>query len=208
MSKSNVILFGYSGHAKVVIDCFESHNFTVVGYFDQKKAENNAHNLNYLGFEKEADLKEQVSGCDVFPAVGDNGLREKMITIFKENGLKQTRAIHSTSALSNYTNIGLSTMIGPNAVVNSGATIGNGVIINSNATIEHDCVIEDYCHIAPGAVIAGNVSVGTSSFIGAGSTVKQGVKIGRNVTVGAGSVVLNDIPDNETWVGVPAKKLR
>ena len=82
------------------------------------------------------------------------------------------------------------------------------MIINSNATIEHDCVIEDYCHVAPGAVLAGDVFVGPSSSIGAGSTVKQGVKIGRNVTIGAGSVVLNDIPDNETWVGVPAKKLR
>jgi len=28
------------------------------------------------------------------------------------------------------------------------------------------------------------------------------------VIVGAGSVVISDIPDNETWVGNPAKKLR
>ena len=208
MNKTNIIIFGFSGHAKVVIDCFESHELNVSGYFDRLEAKNNVHNISYLGFENDVDLKSIVNNCDVFPAVGDSGLREKIITIFKENGLKQTRAIHSTSALSNYTNIGLSTMIGPNAVVNSGAIIGNGVIINSNATIEHDCVIENYCHVAPGAVLAGDVLVGTSTFIGAGSTVKQGLKIGRNVTIGAGSVVLNDIPDNETWVGVPAKKLR
>ena len=40
-----------------------------------------------------------------------------------------------------------------------------------------------------------------------GAKIKNKVKIGKGVTVGAGAVVLKDIPDFETWVGVPAKKL-
>ena len=36
------------------------------------------------------------------------------------------------------------------------------------------------------------------------STVNN-IKIGDNVKIGAGSVVLNDIPENSTAVGVPAK---
>lgn len=63
-------------------------------------------------------------------------------------------------------------------------------------------------HIAPGVVLAGNVTVGENSFIGANSVLKQDVKIGSGVTVGAGSVVIKDIPDNEIWVGNPAKKLK
>lgn len=62
--------------------------------------------------------------------------------------------------------------------------------------------------IAPGAVLAGNVMVGENSFIGANSVVKQGVTIGNGVTVGAESVVIKNIPDNEIWVGNPAKKLK
>jgi sugar O-acyltransferase (sialic acid O-acetyltransferase NeuD family) len=208
MSKSNIILFGYSGHAKVVIDCFESHDITISGYFDKKEAADNVHYLPFFGFEQEIDLKESVNNCDVFPAIGDNKLREIIISTMKESGLKQTRCVHISSALSNYATVGLSSMVGPNAVINSGVIVGNGVIINSNATVEHDCFIEDYCHVAPGAILAGNVKVGKSTFIGAGATIKQGVTIGKNVTIGAGSVVLKDIPDNETWAGVPAKKLK
>jgi len=32
-----------------------------------------------------------------------------------------------------------------------------------------------------------------------------GVTIGRNAMIGAGSVVTKDIPDNELWLGNPAR---
>lgn len=208
MSKSNIIIFGYSGHAKVVIDCFESHDNAVVGYFDKTKAENNVHGLEYLGFESEVDLSKVISNHDVFPAIGDNSLRSRVISLIRENHLKQTRAIHRSAVISNYTKIGLSSMIGPGAVINSGVEIGDGVIINSNATVEHDCFIEDFCHIAPGSTLAGNVTVGKNTFIGAGAVIKQGLIIGNNVIIGAGAVVLNNVPDNETWAGVPAKNIK
>lgn len=208
MSKSNIIIFGYSGHAKVVIDCLESHDNTVVGYFDKTKAERNVHGLEYLGFESEVDLSKITSNHDVFPAIGDNTLRTSVISLIRENYLKQTRAIHRSAVISNYTKIGLSSMIGPGAVINSGAEVGDGVIINSNATVEHDCVIEDFCHIAPGSTLAGNVTVGKNTFVGAGAVIKQGVEIGSNVIIGAGAVVITNVPDNETWAGVPAKKIK
>ena len=55
-----------------------------------------------------------------------------------------------------------------------------------------------FFHIAPGAVLSGNVVIGKGSFVGANSVIRQGVKIGCNVVVGAGSVVINDISDNQS----------
>ena len=46
---------------------------------------------------------------------------------------------------------------------------------------------------------------GKLSFIGIGATIIQGIIIGKNVTIGAGSVVIDDIPDNVIAVGNPAK---
>jgi len=45
-------------------------------------------------------------------------------------------------------------------------------------------------------------------WIGSGVTVLPGCVIGNNSVVGAGSVVTKDIPENEIWAGVPAKKIR
>ena len=78
-------------------------------------------------------------------------------------------------------------------------------MINTSASIDHDCVLGECVFIAPGARLGGNVRVGDLSFIGIGASVLPGCALGRNVTVGAGAVVIGDVPDNVTVVGVPAR---
>lgn len=45
-------------------------------------------------------------------------------------------------------------------------------------------------------------------WIGAGVTILPGCAIGKNSVVGAGSVVTKNIPANEVWAGIPARKKR
>jgi serine acetyltransferase len=49
------------------------------------------------------------------------------------------------------------------------------------------------------------VTVKKGTFIGIGTVVKEYLSIGENVTIGAGSVVLEDVPDNVVAVGAPAR---
>ena len=63
-------------------------------------------------------------------------------------------------------------------------------------------------HIAPGAVLAGNVTVGNSAFIGANSVIREGVSIGENVIVGAGSVVVKNVVTDSVVVGNPSNRIR
>jgi acetyltransferase-like isoleucine patch superfamily enzyme len=44
--------------------------------------------------------------------------------------------------------------------------------------------------------------------IGANATILGGLTIGENALIGAGSVVTKDVPDNELWVGNPARFIR
>ncbi|MDZ7692666.1 MAG: DapH/DapD/GlmU-related protein [Balneolaceae bacterium] len=68
--------------------------------------------------------------------------------------------------------------------------IGKYVILNTNCVIEHECRIANGVHVAPGAVLAGNVEVGKGSFIGANTVVKESVSIGEDVIVGAGATII------------------
>ncbi len=208
LDNKNVFIFGYSGHSYVIIETLLEQEYLIKGYFDFKQAENNPYNLPYLGFEKEVDLIPLVKNDLVFPTVGDNKLRIKLVQYFEILKLKQFVAIDKSAKISDSASLGYSTYIGKNAVINAQAKIGIGVIINTNAIIEHECEVSDYAHIAPAAVLAGNVKVGSGSFLGANSVCKQNLKIGTNSVLGAGSVLLKNLPDSEIWAGNPAKKIK
>ncbi|WP_405224943.1 acetyltransferase [Dokdonia sp. Asnod1-B02] len=204
---NKIYIFGYSGHSYVVIDSLEKASREVVGYFDKFKANSNPLNIEYKGDETLVNLESIVEGNLVFPAVGDNGIREKIIQLFEKYKLKQTVIIDPNALVSTKSIIGNSSFVASGAIVNSFTKIGRGCIINSGSIVEHDCTLGDYVHVAPGAVLTGSVSLGNSVFVGANAVINPGVVIGDNVIIGSGSVILRDIPKNTKWVGNPAKQI-
>lgn len=52
------------------------------------------------------------------------------------------------------------------------------------------------------------VIVHDGAFIGGHSTILKGVTIGKNSIIGAGSVVFEDVPDEQVWAGNPARYVR
>lgn len=203
--KKPVAIVGYSGHAYVIIDIFLNAGRLVTAYCDQEEKSNNPYHLTYLG--KEVEVINKLKKFDYFACVGHNGIREKIHTQLSQVLGNPINAIHPSAVISGSVKMGDGVMIAANATINPMSHIGRGVICNTSSSIDHECIIGDFCHIAPSAVLCGNVQVGRGTFIGANSVVRQGITIGKNVTIGAGTVVVKDIPDGATVVGNPAKLL-
>lgn len=203
--KKPVAIVGYSGHAYVIIDILLSSGRLVTAYCDQEAKEFNPYHLDYLG--RESDVVNKLKKFDFFACVGHNGIREKIHTQLSKYLGNPINAIHPSAVISASVKIGDGVMIAANATLNPLVEIGKGVICNTSTSIDHECVIGDFSHIAPGAVLCGNVTVGRGSFIGANSVVRQGITIGNNVIIGAGTVVVKDIPDNALVIGNPARQL-
>lgn len=202
-----VFLFGYSGHAYVIIESFIAAGFSIAGYFDYHEAPTNPYELPYFGFEGIIDVRSIVKSDFVFPSVGDNAIRAKLVSFFEKNRLNQCVLIDPGARVSQSTIIGLSSYVGVNTVINAQSRIGKGVIINTAAVIEHECEVQDFSHVAPGAVLCGNVQVGKATFIGAKAVVRNNTAICSDVILGAGSVVVNSIEVKGIWVGNPLKKI-
>lgn len=126
--------------------------------------------------------------------------------------------------LSCFSNLKFATLIDPNVLVSERVQIGEGSIIcagsvltvdirlgrhsiiNLNCTVGHDVAFGDYLTAYPSVNISGGVSGRDCVEIGTGVQIRQGLKLCSNVTLGAGAVVVRDITQPGTYVGVPARK--
>lgn len=92
------------------------------------------------------------------------------------------------------------------AVVGS-TIIGEGTKIDNLVHVGHGAKVGKHVLIVAGAVLGGSCEIGDYSYIGMGALIKNKIKVGKNCTIGMGAVVIKDVPDGETWIGNPARKL-
>ena len=56
--------------------------------------------------------------------------------------------------------------------------------------------------------ISGSCHIGERAWISPNVSIRDWREVGNNSVVGIGSVVVKNIPNNETWMGNPAKKYK
>jgi sugar O-acyltransferase (sialic acid O-acetyltransferase NeuD family) len=115
--------------------------------------------------------------------------------------------IHPSSIISDQAYLGYGCIIHQNVVVSMNVTVGNYVVLLPNTVVNHGAKIGDYTIINSATSLAGGVVISSSCYIGAGSLFRQGVFVGRKSLVGMGAVVINDVCEDSTVVGNPAKLL-
>jgi acetyltransferase EpsM len=207
-----IIIYGASGHGKVIADIIEKSGGEVVGFLDddQSKWGNTYFGHRVLGGQEHlATLCLQGDGSTaVIIGIGDNLTRQKIKDRLSAKHIPFGTAVHPSVQMGKGVAIGEGTVIMANCVVNPDTRIGSHCIINTAAAIDHDCVIGDFVHISPGARLGGGVTVGDLTWIGLGASVINNIQVAENCIVGAGAVVIRDVEAHSVVVGNPAKLLR
>jgi serine O-acetyltransferase len=96
-------------------------------------------------------------------------------------------------------------------IIDNDAEIGPGLLVHTPyAVFVGGTRIGANCTVQSGVLIpTGSRGVGNNVYFGPGSKLLADTKVGNNVVIVANSLVLTDVPDNTTIVGVPARiKLR
>lgn len=84
---------------------------------------------------------------------------------------------------------------------------GEGVVIGATTEIGDDVLIYQQVTLGGTGKEHGkrHPTLGNGVIVGAGAKVLGNIKIGDYVRIGAGSVVVDDVPENSTVIGVPGR---
>lgn len=86
---------------------------------------------------------------------------------------------------------------------------GMGIVIGETSVIGNDCTI--YHGVTLGGTgkdkLKRHPDLGNNVMVGCGAKILGPIKIGNNVKIGANAVVLKDVPDNVTVVGIPGNEV-
>lgn len=102
--------------------------------------------------------------------------------------------------------------------IHPAAKIGKGLVIDHGmgVVIGETAEIGDNCTIYQGVTLGGtgkdtgkrHPTIGNNVLVGAGAKVLGPFKVGDNARIAANAVVLSEIPENSTAVGVPARVVK
>jgi UDP-perosamine 4-acetyltransferase len=204
MRTEQLVVIGAGGHAKMLIEAARPE-WPAIVILDDNPALVGSRVLDcpIVGMTNELPEGE----ISTIVAIGDNHLRDRLLKRLCENERRVATIVHPAASISPSAHLDVGVFVGAGAVVGAEATLSRGVILNTSASVDHDCIVGECAHVAPGAHLCGQVIVGARTLLGAGSIITPGRQIGRDCRIGAGAVVIDDIGDEMTVAGVPARPI-
>ncbi|MBF0611932.1 MAG: acetyltransferase [Magnetococcales bacterium] len=142
-----------------------------------------------------------------------NGIGSIHSTLHKEAILQRTGVgldrfaiiCHPSAVVSPSATIGPGSVIFPMVTLCSNSKIGQHVLVLPQSVLSHDSVVGDYSSLASGVCLSGNVKVGRQCYLGSRCVIREHVQIGDRALIGMGSVVLQNVENDMTVYGNPAK---
>ncbi|EJR58332.1 sialic acid O-acetyltransferase NeuD family sugar O-acyltransferase [Bacillus cereus VD115] len=204
--KKKLLIIGASGHGKVIADiAMKTNRWQSIAFLDDNQ--NAKYSMGIEIIDKSASISKYIDDYEFFVGIGNNAVRERIQRKLEDEGASIPVLIHPSAIIGEQVYLGAGTAVMAGVVINCCTKIGKGCIINTASTIDHDNIIEDYVHISPGVHLAGTVKVGRGTWLGIGSIVSNNINITHSCKIGAGAVVIRDITESRTYVGVPVRRV-
>jgi sugar O-acyltransferase (sialic acid O-acetyltransferase NeuD family) len=203
----DVVLVGASGLAREVAAAAAS-GWNIVGMLDDDPA---LHGTRVGGTEVLGGV-DRASGtsASLLVCIGSGRSRRAVVERLARLGVGGERYatfVDDSVRIAPGVEVGAGSIVLRGSVLTADLRIGSHVVLMPNVVLTHDDVVEDYVTLAAGVAVGGFAVLRAESYLGMNSSVRERTTVGARAVVGMGAAVVTDIPDGETWVGVPARPL-
>jgi sugar O-acyltransferase (sialic acid O-acetyltransferase NeuD family) len=204
----DVILVAASGLAREVIAAAQD-DYRIVGILDDDPALHGTTvgGIAVLGGTAHAAEYDAALLLCVGAGTGRRALAERLRAL----GIDEHRyatVVDASVRIPSTCSVGAGSILLAGTVMTTDVVIGSNVVVMPNVVLTHDVRLGDFATLASGVSLGGGVSVHSAAYVGMNAAVRQRVVIGAGAIVGMGAAVLEDVPDGETWVGVPAHPIQ
>ena len=205
---NDIYIVGASGFGREVAWLIEElETWNIAGFIDDNESIQNTiiNNIPVIGnTDFLLDMKDNIN---VVIAIGNPYIREKIVQkLISKETICFPNIIAKDVRISKYVKMGIGNIICTGTILTTNISLGNFNHINLDCTVGHDVVLNDYITVYPSVNISGNVNIDYYSELGTGSKIIQGKTLAKSVVLGAGAVVVKNLEESGTYVGVPTKK--
>lgn len=194
---------GVGGHFNCIFDCIEEP-IKEIYLFDTFQRVKEINGMVYQ--VRHPDFIGDVPHSVKFIiAIGDIQTRKHFIKKVSNFGYQFATVIAKEAIVSKDAVLMEGVFVGKGAIIDCKTEIGSNSIVSMGAVVSHDTVIGRNTNIAPNATVLGHITIGNHTLIGGNSSILPTLSIGNNCRIGAGTVVLSDVPNNTTAVGIYKK---
>jgi len=204
-----VLVFGASGHGKVVADVARAAGHELAGFVDDDPERQAAGlwGLPVIGWDECVRRGDDLGRPVIALGIGDNRARERVFERVLADGFEVVTVVHPSAVVAPRARLGDGVVVMALAAVNPDAEVAAGAVLNTGCVVEHDCRVGRFAHLSPSSALGGGVAIGDRVHLGLGAVVLPLVKVGADARVGAGAVVHRAVAPGVTVAGVPARVL-
>ncbi len=141
-------------------------------------------------------------------AIASYSIREKISKICEKNNIPVATLIHPSCEIGPKCEIGEGSIVCKKSQFTTNIKVGRFCILNENCALGHDTVLDDYVSVMSQGLFGGESFIGKGCYFGLRSTVINRISIVPECIFGAGCVVVKNIEEKGTYVGVPARKVK
>jgi sugar O-acyltransferase (sialic acid O-acetyltransferase NeuD family) len=187
MTIKKLLIIGAGGHGRAVAEAATlSRIYEVVGFVDDNLPKVTKQGIIPL-LGNFADLNRLSPSFDeIIVAIGNNLIRETLLTNAMQLGFAPATVIHPSAIISPTAVIADGCTIMAGAIIGTEAELGLGAIVNCGAIVDHHAIVYDFAHLGVNSCMAGGSAIGRAAWMQAGASLGYGVSVPEGLVLAPG----------------------